>query len=100
MSTKTMPESYIEMTSKGDMVAFVGPDACLYFQARVLATSLSLASISAFNSRELSPSDLLFLAQQITRTTYKQDEFEKAAREVHAWSEVMFSALPVQMVQP
>jgi hypothetical protein len=90
-----MTDSYIELDEKGNISAYVGPDATRYFQAKVLCMGLRARKSGIQLARNYTPKRLFKTATSFTNKPYKITEYDEAIKDLETWLRTMEAALPM-----
>lgn len=95
MNTTTKPDAS-EIVHHDGGTTFAGKDAVNLFRAATLMSALKFYAKTGMKvTRNVSPGDMLKLANQYTGKTYKRGQYAEAAEGVRVWIETMKAALPI-----
>lgn len=92
-----MSDSYLETNEHGQISSYVGKDATLYFQARILYMGLKARKQGIQLARNYTPKRLFEGVTRFTNKKYKINAYDEAMKDLETWLRTMEAALPVVM---
>ena len=77
------------------VTSYIGSDATLLFQAKVIIAGLKAVKLGMRLSRSATPTNLLAKAGQICGKKYKRGQYDLAIADLQQWTFAMYAALPI-----
>lgn len=90
-----MSDSYLEVNEDGQISSYIGEDATLYFQARMIYMGLKARKAGIQLARNYMPKRLFQTASRFTGKQYKITEYDLAMKDLDTWLRTMEAALPI-----
>lgn len=88
-------DSYLEVTADNHISSYVGKDATLYFQARMLYMGLKARKNGIQLARNYTPKRMFQTVKRFTGKDYKITDYDAAMEDLNKWMVTMETALPI-----
>lgn len=92
-------DSHLVVNEDGQISAYIGKDATMFFQARMIYLGLKARKSGIQLARNYTPKRLFKAASSFTGKEYKITEYDDAIEDLKTWLMVMETALPIVLTK-